>query len=92
MAVESRGDLASRHGSIDRIATAHSGFDRSDNPICTRTPFYPLGREVPEIPVNVNITPELCPDTCARDVITMEIYDDRFEIWGSPIEEKVVRR
>ena len=23
--------------------------------------FYPLGREVPEIPVNVNITPDLCP-------------------------------
>ena len=37
MAVESRGDLASRHGSIGRIARAHSWSYRSDNPICTRT-------------------------------------------------------
>ena len=37
MAVESRPDLASRHGSMGRIAGAHSGFYRSDNPICTRT-------------------------------------------------------
>ena len=37
MAVESRGDLASRHGSIVRIAGAHSWSYRSDNPICTRT-------------------------------------------------------
>ena len=37
MAIESRGDLASRHGSIGRIAVAHSWFYRSDNPICTRT-------------------------------------------------------
>ena len=29
--------LASRHGSIGRIAGAHSGSYRSDNPICTRT-------------------------------------------------------
>ena len=39
MAVESRGDLASRHGSIGRIAEAHAWFYRSDNPICTRTEF-----------------------------------------------------
>ena len=38
MAVESRGDLASCHGSIGRISGAHSGSYRSDNPICTRTP------------------------------------------------------
>ena len=37
MAVESRSDLASRHGRIGRIAGAHSGSYRSDNPICTRT-------------------------------------------------------
>ena len=37
MAVESRGDLASRHGRIGRVAGAHSGSYRSDNPICTRT-------------------------------------------------------
>ena len=37
MAVESHGDLASRHGSIVRIARAHSWSYRSDNPICTRT-------------------------------------------------------
>ena len=37
MAVESHGDLASRHGSIGRIAGAHSGSYRSDNPVCTRT-------------------------------------------------------
>ena len=37
LAVESRGDLASRHGSIGRIARAHSWSYRSDNPICTRT-------------------------------------------------------
>ena len=39
MAVESRGDLESRHGRIGRIAGAHSGSYRSDNPICTRTPY-----------------------------------------------------
>ena len=38
MAVESRGDLASRHGSIGRIAVAHSWSFRSDNPICNTTP------------------------------------------------------
>ena len=43
MAVKSRGDLASRHGRIVRIAGAHSGFYRSDNPICTRTPNQILG-------------------------------------------------
>ena len=37
MAIESRGDLAARHGSIVRIAVAHSWSYRSDNPICTRT-------------------------------------------------------
>ena len=37
MAVESRRDLASRHGRIVRIATGHSWSYRSDNPICTRT-------------------------------------------------------
>ena len=40
MAIESRGDLASRHGSIGRIAGAHSWSYRSGNPICTRTPFH----------------------------------------------------
>ena len=34
---QSRGDLESRHGRIGRIAGAHSGSYRSDNPICTRT-------------------------------------------------------
>ena len=38
MAVGPRGDLASRHGSIGRIAVAHSWPYRSDNPVCTRTP------------------------------------------------------
>ena len=37
MAVESRGDLASRHGRIGRLSGAHSWSYRSDNPICTRT-------------------------------------------------------
>ena len=37
MAAESRGDLASRHGRIGRIAEAYSWSYRSDNPICTRT-------------------------------------------------------
>ena len=37
MAIESCRDLASRHGSIVRIAGAHSWSYRSDNPICTRT-------------------------------------------------------
>ena len=41
MAVESRGDLASRHGSIGRFAAAHSWSYRSDNPICTRTSRKP---------------------------------------------------
>ena len=39
MAVESRSDLAARHGSIVRITVAHSWFYRSDNPICTRTSY-----------------------------------------------------
>ena len=38
LAVESRPDLASRHGSIVRIAVTHFCSYRSDNPICTRTP------------------------------------------------------
>ena len=37
MAIESRGDLASRHGSIGRIAVVHSWSYRPDNPIGTRT-------------------------------------------------------
>ena len=36
--VESRSDLASRHGSIVPIAVRHSWSYRSENPICTRTP------------------------------------------------------
>ena len=42
MAVQPRRDLASRHGSIVRIAAAHSWSYRSDNPICTRTPLDPV--------------------------------------------------
>ena len=45
MAVESRPDRTSRHGRIGRIgriAVAHSGSYRSDNPVCTRTPFSAL--------------------------------------------------
>ena len=38
MAVESRGDLASRHGSIGRFAAEHSWSYRSDNPICAPEP------------------------------------------------------
>ena len=45
MAVESRPDLAPRHGSIVRIAGAHSGFYRSDNPICTRTTWRQVYRQ-----------------------------------------------
>ena len=55
MAVESRRDLASRHGSIGRIAVAHSWSYRSGNPMCTRTltgnvvkmrlPVVPVGKE-----------------------------------------------
>ena len=37
MAIDSRSDLASRHGSIVRSAAAHSWSYRSDNPVCTRT-------------------------------------------------------
>ena len=43
MAIDSRSDLASRHGNIVRIAVAHSCSYRSANPICTRTPN--LGNE-----------------------------------------------
>ena len=39
LAVESRGDLASRHGRIGRIAGAHSWSYRSNSPICTRTSY-----------------------------------------------------
>ena len=53
MAIESRGDLASRHGSIGRIAVAHSWFYRSDNPICTRTP-------VKDLPDTIMLEPESC--------------------------------
>ena len=42
MAVQPRRDLASRHGSIVRIAAAHSWSYRSDTPICTRTPLDPV--------------------------------------------------
>ena len=45
MAVESLGDLASRHGSIGRIFVAHSWSYRSDNPICTRTRVFFYGPE-----------------------------------------------
>ena len=48
MAVESRGDLASRHGRIGRIAEAHSWSYRSDNPICTRTPIIHRDANYPE--------------------------------------------
>ena len=44
LAVESRRDLASCHGSIVRIAAAHSWSYRSDNPICTRTAGSPRCR------------------------------------------------
>ena len=43
MAIESCGDLASRHGSLVRIAVARSWSYRSDNPICTRTSFGAFG-------------------------------------------------
>ena len=43
--------------------------------------FYPLGRDEPEIQVLVPITSELCPQGCARDLVTLDIYDDRFEVW-----------
>ena len=48
MAVESRGDLASRHGSIGRFAAAHSWSYRSDNPICTRTNHASVKHSVSE--------------------------------------------
>ncbi len=56
MAVESRGDLASRHGSIGRIAGAHSWSYRSDNPICTRTTKSDLAGHSLEITVGGSTT------------------------------------
>ena len=50
MAIESRGDLAPRHGSIGRIAVAHSCSYRSDNPICTRTIPETRNAQRPELP------------------------------------------
>ena len=68
MAVESRGDLASRHGSIGHFAAAHSWSYRSDNPICTRTPFgkdpaehSDLARIMQEIRIRVDWGSEKMP-------------------------------
>ena len=44
--------------------------------------FYPLGRDEPEIQVLVPITSQLCPQGCARDLVMLDIYDDRFEVWA----------
>ena len=54
--------------------------------------FYPLGRDVPEIVVNVPITSDLCALGCARDVIHLELWDDRFEVWGATAESQVIQR
>ena len=54
--------------------------------------FYPLGREIPEIPVDVRITSDICPNACDRDIINLELWDDRFEVWGAPVESQVIQR
>ncbi len=54
--------------------------------------FYPLGRDEPEIKVEVPITEDLCPQGCVRDMVSLEIYDDRFEIWGGPVKSQTIPR
>lgn len=53
--------------------------------------FYPHGRDEPEIPVPVGITPELCSAGCARGMIHLEVWDDRYEAWGiTVVDGKIV--
>lgn len=47
--------------------------------------FYPLGRDEPEIPVFVDVTSELCPQGCVRDMVNLEIEPDEFKAWGNPV-------
>ena len=43
--------------------------------------FDPFGQDDPEIFIDVPITAALCPNGCARDMLRLEIWDDRFEVW-----------
>ncbi len=42
--------------------------------------FYPLGRNEPEILIDVPVTSDLCPNGCARDTVLLSVWDDRFEV------------
>ena len=57
--------------------------------------FYPMGRDYgPEIRVPVQITSALCAqeEGCARDLIRLDIYDDRFETLApGGVHETVVK-
>ena len=57
--------------------------------------FYPLGRadqqtaDMPEIVVNVPVTASLATD---RNMVRLELWDDRFEVWGGSVESQVIQR
>ncbi len=53
--------------------------------------FYPEGRETPEIQVPARITPDMCPDGCVRDMVHLEIWDDRYEAWGATVVDAPIR-
>lgn len=54
--------------------------------------WYPLGRDEPEIKVEVSITENLCSQGCVRDMVHLEIWNDRFEVWGTPAVDKKIPR
>lgn len=47
--------------------------------------FYPAGRDAPELRVPVALADSLCPAGCDRDAVRLEVWDDRFEVWGPPV-------
>ena len=54
--------------------------------------FYPLGRDEPEILIDVPVTNDLCPNGCARDTVLLSIWDDRFEVLPPEAETRTIPR
>jgi hypothetical protein len=44
--------------------------------------LYPRGRDAPELRILVEIAADLCPNGCDRDVLHIEISDNRAEAWA----------